>query len=185
MNFENIANFVKANENKEATDVKTLDKKMQNRIAEVKKIYVKIDAIKGLISEKIKALDEEMKALERQTKVFEKEFMPVLMELEDHAIAAEGIFIELKAGRRSEKVGYEYLAQKVNSELLTAAENAIKSAAEFAKSPTIKVGSIQKQAGMLDWLRDQWNNLIGFLRGFKKQTDDVGNAIHELDKLTK
>lgn len=167
-----------------STDVKTLDKKLQNRIEEVKKIYIKIDGVKKVIAEKVGSLEKEIKALEKQTEIFEKELIPVLKQLEDHAIQAEGVFIELKSGRRSPKVGYDFLAEKVNSDLLRLAEEAMSKAAEFAQNPSIKVAST-RIAGIFDFLKAQWDKLVKFVSQFKKDTDSVGKLVSKLDATTK
>jgi len=167
-----------------STDVKTLDKKLQNRIEEVKKIYIKIDGVKKVIAEKVGSLEKEIKALEKQTEIFEKELIPVLKQLEDHAIQAEGVFIELKSGKRSPKVGYDYLAEKVNSELLRLAEEAMTKAAEFAQKPTIKVATT-RVAGIIDFIKAQWDKLVKFVSELKKGTDGVGKLVSKLDAMTK
>lgn len=172
---------------KSAADISKLDPKIQNRIGEVKKIYQKIKVIQDSINEQVSDLQSQIKDLEKQAKIFEKQLMPTLSELEDHAVEAEGIFIQLKKGRRSPKVGYEYLADKVTSELLMAAEDAITDAAKFAKGLTIKVSKADgttKTAGITDWLKKQWDNLVSFVTKLKNRNKSIKNLLTQLKKAT-
>ena len=172
---------------KVSVDIKELDPKIQNRILQVKKVYQQINEIEKAIKEQVGDLQKQISVLEKQTKIFEKELIPVLKELEDHAITAEGIFIELKSGNRSPKVGYEYLAERVTSELLLAAEEAISKAAEFARAPSITVSKkeqIEKTAGIFDWLKEQWNKLVNFVKSLKTRSRSLDKLILELDRKT-
>lgn len=173
---------------KESADISQIDPKIQNRIKAVKKVYQQIDTVQKQINEAVGDLQNQIKDLEKQAGIFMKEIIPVLKDLEDHAIAAEGIFIELKKGRRSPKVGYEYLAERVSSELLLAAEEAMTKVAEFAKSPTVTVSNsnqMTKNAGLFDWLKRKWNDLLNWLKGLKRKNTEIGKALSELDKITK
>lgn len=169
---------------KESVDISTVDPKIQNRIIEVKKIYQKINEVQKIIDEQTASFQRQIKDLEKQTKIFEKEILPVLKTLSDHAIQAEGIFIEIKAGKRSPKVGYEFLASRVESSLMTAAEEAITKAAEFAKSMTVTVASKQKTAGVFDWLKDMWNKAVNFVKTLKQHANVISDLIDQLDKNT-
>lgn len=168
---------------KQSVDVSGLDPKINNRIQEIKKIYQKISVIQKEVSERVGTLQKEIKDLEKQAKIFEKQLLPVLKEVEDHALQAEGIFIELKKGRRSPKVGYEFLADKVNSELLMAAEEAISVAAAFAQSPTVKLSN--KTAGVFDAIKSYWNRFITAIKSVKSKLTKSKKTLNELDKLTR
>jgi len=170
-----------------ATEVGELDPKIGNRIKQMKDIYQKMKKIEEEISTKVGNLQKELKSLEKQSGIFEKELMPILKDLQDHAIKAEGIYVELKTGRRSPKVGYDYLAERVNSEMLRAAEEAIAKAAEFAQSPSIALASINKQiktAGIFDGLKKLWDKFTGWIKGMKKKVDEIGNNVDKLDAIT-
>jgi hypothetical protein len=170
-----------------ATEVADVDPKIGNRIKQMKEIYQKMKVIELEIATKIGSLQKELKTLEKQTAIFEKELMPVLKELQDHSIKAEGIYIELKSGRRSPKVGYEYLAEKVNSQLLAAAEEVIAKAAEFAQSPSITMSSsngMKKRAGVFDWIKEKWNKFTGWIKSLSQQSKAIGKDLFELDKMT-
>jgi hypothetical protein len=178
---------------KEAIDISQVDPKIQNRIMEVKKIYQKIKVVQDTIDAQVADLNKQIKDMEKQTKIFEKEILPVLKTLEDHAIQAEGIFLELKAGKRSPKVGYEFLASHVESSLMSAAEEAITKAAEFAKGMTVTVSSKShptkysfslKNAGIVQWMKDRWESLVNFVHTLKKKVTEAGDAIDQLAKET-
>lgn len=173
---------------KVSVNISEVDPKIQNRIKEVKKIYQQISVIENTIREQVEDLQNQVKQLQKQAQIFEKQLIPVLKELQDHAIEAEGVFIQLKKGRRSPKVGYEYLADKVSSELLMAAEEVITDAAEFAKGLTISVSStdgLEKTAGKFtDWLKNQWNKLVSFVNKLKSRSNSVKKSINELKRAT-
>lgn len=168
---------------KESTDVSNVDPKISNRIKQIKKIYQQIKEIESTIKEQVGDLQKQAKDLEKQAQVFYKEILPILKDVEDHALEAEGIFIELKAGRRSPKVGYDLLASKVNSELLSMAEKAMTEAAQFAQKPTVKLTHV-KTAGLGDWLKKQWNKLKSWVSSLKKQEKSIGKAVKDLKAAT-
>jgi len=167
---------------KQATDVTEMPEKVQNRIKELKKVHQQIKDLQDKISEQVGDLQKQIKVLEKQSGIFEKEIMPELKTLQDHTIRAEGILIELKSGRRSPKVGYEFLASKVTSELITAAEEAMAKAAEFAQAPSIEVTSKMKTAGKaLTWLIDKFKGLLGWARSLIKKNQKIESLIEELE----
>lgn len=170
--------------NKVAVDISEVDPKIQNRISKIKEIYQQIKRKKDAIQEQVGSIQQEIKVLERQAKIFEKEVLPILKDLEDHAITAEGIFIELKKGRRSPKEGYDFLASKVNSDLLKAAEAVIADAATFAKSPSITVSHV-KTAGILQWLKKRWQQLVGWAKKLKGVEKSLGKSVADLDRATR
>jgi peptidoglycan hydrolase CwlO-like protein len=167
---------------KESADVGTLDTKIQNRVKEMKKVHQQIKEIQDRINEQVGDLYKQIKTLEKQSGIFEKEIMPELKRLEDHTIRAEGILIELKAGRRSPKVGYEFLASKVASELITGAEEAMAEAAKFAQAPTIEITSNKKTAGkILDFLIMKFRSLISWAQNLTARNDKIGAMLEQIE----
>ena len=170
-----------------AADVSELEPKVQNRVKELKKIHQQIKEIEDRVKEQVGDLQKQIKTLEKQSSIFEKEIMPELKRLEDHAIRAEGILIELKPGKRSPKVGYEFLASKVSSELIAAAEEAITKAAEFAQNPTIEIpdavkASKKKTAGrILEWFAEKFRMLLGWAESLTVRNDKIGTMLDELE----
>jgi len=169
---------------KSAVDISEVDPKISNRIAKIKEIYQDINKIQKIIDNQVKTMTEEIKDLKKQASTFEREILPTLQQIEDHAIKAEGIVIELKKGRRSPKIGYDYLASRVNSDLLKAAEEAMSAASQFAKSPSITVSHV-KTAGILNWLKQRWNDLISWVKKLKTREKSLSQSVKELDQLTK
>ena len=164
-----------------AADVSTLDPKIQNRVKEMKKVHQQIKEIQDRVSEQVGDLLKQIKTLEKQSGIFEKEIMPELKRLEDHAIRAEGILIELKAGKRSPKVGYEFLASKVTSELISAAEEAMTEAAKFAHAPTIEVTSKKIAGKILDWLSMKFKVLINWAQSLTAKNDRIGAMLDQVE----
>ena len=165
-----------------AADVTELDPKIQNRVKELKKIHQQIKEVQDKVSEQVGDLLKQIKTLEKQSEIFEKEIMPELKRLEDHSIRAEGILIELKSGRRSPKVGYEFLVSKVASELITAAEQAMTEVAKFAQSPSIEVTSNKRTAGkILDWLVMKFKSLIDWAKNLTAKNDSIATMLEEIE----
>jgi chaperonin cofactor prefoldin len=181
------------NLSKRSVDVTTLDPKINNRLQEVRKVLQQIDVIKEQVQAQVGDLLKKQNELEKQLGVFNNELMGTLKELKDHAIQAEGIYVELKHGRRSPKVGFDYLAERVNSQLLTAANEAITKAAEFASAPTFKSTTVpaslskrfDKQASLKDWITKKWNSLTQWLSSLKAKVKSAGKSVNELDALTR
>lgn len=165
-----------------ATEVADIEPKLQNRIKEMKKVHQQIKEIQDRVSEQVGDLLKQIKTLEKQSAIFEKEIMPELKRLEDHTIKAEGILIELKAGRRSPKVGYEFLASRVASELITGAEQAMAEAAKFAQAPSIEITSNKKTAGkILDFLIMKFRSLINWAQNLTARNDKIGALLEQIE----
>jgi len=181
------------NLSKRSVDVKTLDPKVENRLAEVKKVLQQVDVLKKQVNDQVGDLLKQISDLEKRVGMFNAELIPLLKELHDHAISAEGIYVELKRGRRSPKSGYDYLAERVNSQLLAAAQEAMEKASEFAQSPSfsLRAASISKRAenmklaGLLDWVSKKWHDLVKWLAILKTKVSEIGSDVKKLEMMTR
>jgi len=163
---------------------KETDPKIENRIKEVGKIIKQMDQIKDEIEKLVGDKQKELKALEKQLGQFYKQIVPVLKEVKGHALTVDNIYVELKKGRRSPKTGYEYLAERVNSEMLKLAEEAMTAAAQFAQKPTVTVSKTKVTAGFFDWIKAKWGALMSIIKGMKKSSSDIGKLASKLEKAT-